>query len=177
MEFIQNIDNNILIFIQNNIRCAFLDVVMPIITSFGDAGITWIIAAIIMLCNSKYRNYGIILVITLICGYTLCEYIIKPIVGRIRPCNVNPLIQMLISKPTTYSFPSGHSFNSFSSSVIIYKTNKFLGKVAFILAALIAFSRMYLYVHYPSDVLCGIIMGICFAFIIYRLFEMRLIKK
>lgn len=177
MVFIQNIDNNILMFIQNNIKCSFLDIIMPIITSLGNGGIVWIGVVIFMLCSKKYKKYGFILAVTLICGWTLGDLIIKPTVERIRPCNVNESIQMLIARPLTYSFPSGHSLNSFSSATIIFKAKRSWGIAAFMLASLIAFSRMYLYVHYPSDVLFGIIIGICTALIIYRFMNAKLNNK
>ena len=173
MVFIQNIDDSILMFIQNNIRCEFLDTIMPIVTSLGNGGAIWIVIMIIMLISKKYHKYGVILGITLLCSYILGEQIIKNIIARARPCNINPSIQMLISIPKSYSFPSGHSSNSFAAAIILYKANKSWGKAAVVLATLIAFSRMYLYVHYPSDVLCGSIMGIIVALIIYEAFQRK----
>lgn len=177
MEIIQNIDNNILMFIQNNIKCTFLDFIMPIITSLGNGGTVWICVAIFMLCSKKYKKYGFILGVTLACGYIFGDLIIKPIVQRVRPFNVNETIQILIARPLSYSFPSGHSLNSFSSATIIFKAKKKWGIAAFTLASLIAFSRMYLYVHYPSDVLSGIIIGICIALVVYRFMNAKLKNK
>jgi undecaprenyl-diphosphatase len=83
----------------------------------------------------------------------------KPLIGRVRPCDVNTAVQLLIARPADFSFPSGHSASSFAAVFALYFRGARLWKPALALAVLIAFSRLYLYVHYPSDVLAGILIG------------------
>ena len=89
--------------------------------------------------------------------------ILKPLVARMRPFTVNTAIELLIPPPTDFSFPSGHTYASFASATAICRNNRKIGVPALILASLIAFSRLYLYVHYPSDVLGGAVVGLAAA--------------
>ena len=73
--------------------------------------------------------------------------------------------------PNSYSFPSGHSSSSFAAATALFIMNKKTGVCAYVLAFLIAFSRLYNYVHFPSDVICGIILGILSALLIYFIFK------
>ena len=86
--------------------------------------------------------------------------ILKPLVARLRPFTVNTAVELLIPPPADFSFPSGHTYASFASSTAILRNNRRIGSCALVLAILIAFSRLYLYVHYPTDVLFGILLGI-----------------
>lgn len=176
MNFILNIDNAILDFIQNNLRSSFLDKVIPVITSLGNAGILWIIIAIILVISKKYRKYGIIMAIALVIMLIFGNGILKNLFQRVRPYEANGFKDLLIKKPIDTSFPSGHTYASFASAGVLYYMNKKVGITAYILAALIAFSRLYLYVHYPSDVLGGMILGILTSFVaikIYNNFEKK----
>jgi undecaprenyl-diphosphatase len=103
---------------------------------------------------------GIMLLGSLLLCFLLGNLLLKPLVGRIRPCDIHSSIPLLIARPTDYSFPSGHTMSSFAAANIIFHANVELGIAAYILALLIAFSRLYLYVHYPSDVLAGMILGL-----------------
>ena len=96
----------------------------------------------------------------------VCNGLLKNLVARTRPCDVNTAIQLLISHPTDYSFPSGHTAASFTAVAALYFSgDKKIWKAAIVLGILIAFSRMYLYVHYPTDILGGILVGIFSGFI------------
>lgn len=174
MQFIQAFDDRILNFIQENLRNPIMDKIIPIITSLGNGGLVWIIIAIIFIITKKYRKYGLIMLITLIICELVGDIAIKHLVGRERPFNVTKAIELLIKPPTGYSFPSGHTMSSFAAATIISKMNKKFGIAAFILAALIGFSRMYLYVHYPSDVLVGCILGIIFSSLTYKIINGKL---
>ena len=146
-----------------------LDKLMCMITHLGDAGIIWIILAIVMILIPKTRKSGVIVAAALVVDVLLCNVILKNLVGRIRPFDVNTSVQLLISKPKDFSFPSGHTAASFSSVAALYLAGeKKLWKPALVLAILIAFSRMYLYVHYPTDILGGIIFGILSAWTGYQ---------
>ena len=161
MQFIENIDFSILFWIQENLRCAFLDVVLPFLTTLCNNGEIWIACGIALICFKKYRRYGIILLVALLLGSLIGNEIIKPLVARARPCNsVDVLPDMLVSVPKSFSFPSGHTASSAVGATVITMANKKFGFAAIPVAVLIAFSRLYVFVHFPTDVLCGAILGV-----------------
>ena len=160
MHHLTNIDFKILNMIQEKLSCSFLDFLMPKITFLGNSGLIWIITAILMLFFSKYRKTGITMSAGLCSGLLIGNIALKNIVARQRPCWINESVNMLIDIPSDYSFPSGHTLSSFLAATIIMHTNKKLGIAAYIIATLIAFSRLYLYVHFPSDVIAGALIGI-----------------
>lgn len=160
LQWIQTIDNNILGFIQVNLHNPMLDKIMPLISMIGDVGAVWIAIAVAFLFFPKYRIYGIMIVFAVLLAALAGEVVLKHLVERIRPCNLNTLVPMLISRPTDFSFPSGHTSVSFAATIIIWKANRKFGIFALLLASLIAFSRLYLYVHYPTDILAGIALGL-----------------
>lgn len=84
------------------------------------------------------------------------------------PCWIDTSVPLLIANPTDYSFPSGHTLSSVISAVILAKTDRRFGYAAIPLAVLIAFSRLYLYVHFPSDVLASAVLGIIIGHLIFR---------
>lgn len=155
-----SVEFKILDWIQG-IRTPACDVVMQFISGLGDAGLIWIVLAAILLLIPKTRKSGAVLVAALCLDVVLCNVILKNVIGRIRPCDVNTAVQLLIARPTDYSFPSGHTAASFAAvSALYFAGEKRLWGPAFLLAVLIAFSRMYLYVHYPTDILGGIAVGV-----------------
>lgn len=167
MEAILNIDFGILDFLQN-LHNDVLDFIMKCFTYAGDKGYVWIALSIILICIPKTRKIGIYLAITLVVEYIFNDLILKHIVKRNRPFLSRTDIDTVIKHPGGYSFPSGHSSASFSSATAIFLHNKKKGILAYILAALIAFSRLYFFVHYPTDVLCGCLVGILVAFVVNR---------
>ena len=169
MDFLNNFELGILDFIRENIACSFLDKVMPIITSLADAGIFWIIVAVLMLCFKKTRKAGLTVGIALIFGLAIGNGMLKPIIGRIRPYDLKGGVDLLIDKLHDGSFPSGHTLASFEAAGALMLRDKRFGIPALILAVVIAFSRLYLYVHYPTDVIAGIVLGLLFAFLAYLL--------
>lgn len=172
-------DLPILNWIQQHLQSTFLDFIMPFITILGDAGIFWIACSLILMFIPKQRKAGFSMAIALIFGVVVCNMILKPVIGRIRPYDYNLQVlklnwqdflvhgKLLVDTPHDFSFPSGHTIASFEASVALYKNNKRLGIPALILAVLIAFSRMYLYVHYPTDVIASVILGSFFALLGY----------
>lgn len=162
------IEFQILDFIQE-LRTPFGDAVMPLITSLGNAGLLWIALTAVMLLIPKKRRIGGILLCALLLDLLLCNMLIKPLVARVRPCDVNTGIQLLIAHPVDLSFPSGHTAASFASVTALYLAGeKRLWKISLVLAALIAFSRLYLYVHYPTDVLGGALIGVLAGYLGFR---------
>lgn len=162
-------DLPILDWIQANLKSDLLDTVMPIITLFGDGGVFWIAIAVLLLCIPKTRKIGLGMGFALLMGLVVCNITLKPLVGRIRPYDLQEqlgvTIPLLTERMHDYSFPSGHTIASFEASVVLLKNNKWMGIPAVILAVLIAFSRLYLYVHYPTDVIFSLFAGILFAFL------------
>ena len=143
-----------------NLRTPIGDVVVPLITRLGDAGIIWIILTVLLLIIPKTRKTGVIMMAALLVDVLLCNVFIKNLVARTRPFDVNTAVQLLVAKPQDYSFPSGHTAASFASVTALYLAGeKKMWKVALVLAVLIALSRLYLYVHYPTDIIGGVIFG------------------
>lgn len=161
MSFITNIDINILQFIQNYLTNPHLDRPMISLSACGDMGLIWICFTIIFLTTKEYRTMGKVAVVSLILDVIIINILIKPMVNRIRPFNLVEGIQLLVPKPTDYSFPSGHTAASFCVLLVILKMSKskWLKIFTSILAVSIAYSRLYLFVHYPTDVLCGAVFG------------------
>ena len=163
-------DLPILDWIAANLWCPILDTLMPIITLFGDAGIFWIAVALIFLITKKYRKTGLGMAIAMILGLLVCNIWLKPLIGRISPYDFQMTyfareIPLLVDRMHDFSFPSGHTIASFEAAVVIFLNNKKLGIPALILAVLISFSRLYLYVHYPTDVIFSAVLGTVFAFL------------
>ena len=155
----------ILDFIQNNLRCAFLDRFMSAITVLGDGGIFWILFTLALLILPKTRKLGLACALSLLIDLALCNGLLKNLIARTRPYDVNPNIALLIPKPGDYSFPSGHSAASFTVVGTLYFNKSKLWIPACVLSTVIALSRLYLYVHYPTDVLGGAVFGIIFGYL------------
>lgn len=171
---------NILLFIQEHIKNDILDFVIPKISFLSDTGWIWILTAVVLLFLKKYRRYGIALSIGLVFCGILGNLILKPLVARVRPYDVYTDINLLVEKLNDFSFPSGHTYSAFCGAVVLLAANKKIGYFALVLAILTAFSRLYLFVHYPSDVLVGMIMGVGLAFLslyLVKLFERRKLNK
>ena len=163
-------DLPILDWIQANLQSPLMDKIMPIITLFGEGGIFWIAWAVLMLVIPKTRKIGIGMIIALLMGLLVCNVTLKPLVARIRPYDLQEqefgiFINLLIERQHDFSFPSGHTIASFEAAVVLLKNSKKMGIPALILAILVSFSRLYLYVHYPSDVIVSVVLGTLFAFI------------
>lgn len=107
------------------------------------------------------------------CALILCLLIgnlfLKPVVARVRPFDINTAIDILIKKPLDFSFPSGHTMSSFAAATVLIYMDKKIGAISLILATIIGFSRLYLYVHYPSDVVIGLLIGVLLGIISIKL--------
>ena len=166
----EGFDLPILDWIAANLWCPLLDAVMPVITVLGDAGIFWMVMAAALLLFKKTRRVGLGMGIAMLMGLLLCNLTLKPLCQRPRPYDYqfdvfNKLIPLLIEQQHDFSFPSGHTIASFEAAGVIALNNKKWGIPALILASLIAFSRLYLYVHYPTDVLVSVLLGLALAFV------------
>ena len=160
MDLILQFDMSVLNFIYDNIRCTFLNLLMPFITLFGESGIFYICIALGLLIFKRTRKTGFMLAVSLILGLLVCNVTLKPLVARPRPYTVRTDVIMLVEALNDYSFPSGHTVVAFEAATVMALRNKIAGIVFTVLAVLIAFSRLYLYVHYPTDILAGIVIGI-----------------
>lgn len=164
----ENFDLPILDWIAEHLHCGFLDKVMPVITAFGNGGIFWIALAVVLMIIPKYRKAGFTMGLALLMGLLVCNLTLKPLVGRIRPYDYQlehfgKTISLLIATPHDFSFPSGHTIASFEGATALLLYDRKLGIPAMVLAVLIAFSRLYLYVHYVTDVLASLVLGVGFA--------------
>ena len=156
---IQSLDYRILALIQRRMRCKVLDKMMPGISAVGNNGYIWIALAFLFICIRHYRICGYTMMGAILICAVICNLIIKPAVARFRPCHTVSSMPLLIRRPTDYSFPSGHTISSFAAAMVLFHFHYIIGIAAFVLAFLIAFSRVYLFVHYPTDVLVGACLG------------------
>lgn len=145
--------------------CKAMDTVMPILSFLGDKGLLWIAIAFVFLFSKKTRKTGLMMGAAMIMGLAVCNGIIKPLVDRMRPYELVDGYALLIEPLSDGSFPSGHALASFEAAVVLMIRDKRWGIPALIFAVAISFCRLYLYVHFPSDVLCGAIFGTGFAFL------------
>lgn len=166
------IELSILNFIQEYIRSPLGDVVIPFITRLGDAGIIWILLAAGLLIYPKTRRVGAVVALSLALEALACNVILKPLVARTRPFDLVE-ISLLIPKPEDFSFPSGHTGAAFACVGGLYWTKSKLWIPAAVLGGLIAFSRLYLHVHFPTDVAAGIILGLISGWAANQIFKLK----
>ena len=148
--------------IQRYLQSGIMDRAMVFITSLGDGGRIWIVIGLALCAVPRYRKAGIWLLISLQMGSLVSNYMLKPLIARPRPYE-GLMIPLLIDPPGGFSFPSGHTASSFAAAAALALAGHRMGIPALVLASLIAFSRMYLYVHYPTDILGGTAVGLVCA--------------
>lgn len=156
-------DKYILEFIRNNFSGGINDKIFASITVLGNAGIFWIAVSAVLIIKPETRKVGLSALLAIIIGFILGNLLIKTSVERLRPYQLDETIRLIIKAPSEYSFPSGHTLCSFGCATAIFINRKKLGAAMLVIASLIAFSRLYLYVHYPTDVVGGILLGILTA--------------
>ena len=155
----------ILDFIQEHFKCGFLDWLMPLITKLGDGGIFWIAVAVVLLFTKKYRKTGAMMGVALLLGLLIGNLTLKPLVARVRPYDMPGVrVDLLVERLSDASFPSGHTLACFEAATVLMINDKRLGIPAMGIAVAVALSRLYLYVHYPTDVLAGAVLGTLFGF-------------
>ena len=173
----ESLELAILNWIQVHLRCGFLDAVLPVISRTADHGELWIILAVVLLLIKGQRKYGAAMAVGLVLDLVSCNMILKPLIGRIRPFAVNGLVELLIPPPLDASFPSGHTAASFAAVFALKTAGSPLWKPALAVAVVMAFSRLYLYVHWPSDVLAGALLGAAVGWAGAKLAENILAKR
>lgn len=159
-ESITALDLSILDFIHNTLSNPVMDIIMTCLTYSIEFGAMAILVFIIMMCIKNMRKTGFAVMGATLSVMLFGELIIKHLVARPRPFVINGAIELIIKAPSGFSFPSSHTATCFAMATTIYLFHKRLGVVAYVYASLVAFSRMYLYVHYPSDIIGGIALGI-----------------
>ncbi len=157
---IQQLDFAILDYIQENLRCDTLDFLVPKITLLAEYGIFFIGVAVVLLFIKSRRCCGIAMLTGMGSGLLIGNVLLKNLIARPRPCWINTDVLMLIAVPDDYSFPSGHTLSCFIAATILLYYDRRLGIPAAVIAVLVGFSRLYLYVHFPSDVVAGAVLGI-----------------
>ena len=198
MDSFTQFDGNLLIGIQHALNADWLTPIMKSITMLGEDGIFWILVCLVLLLFKRTRRLGVICSLSLLCTFIVCNLCLKPAVDRVRPWITFQLVNPMLPPPGDASFPSGHSANSMGPAwamflatmpvrmaggrsydkvrclgwkgegVSPHTMHKF-GIAAVILAVLIGISRLYLGMHYPSDVVCGLLIGMIVATVVYRI--------
>lgn len=177
MTALAQFEGNILIWIQQNLRTPFLDVVAKLLGYLGEAGALWIALTLVLIAVKKTRRIGIYSGISILLTFIAVNLIIKPIVGRTRPYDLFEALRPLGVVHHDGSFPSGHTANGFACAWVLFrKMDKRIGVPALILAVLMGFARCYSGVHFPTDVLTGALIGVVVAEISMRAFK-KPIKK
>lgn len=170
-----NLDRNILLFLQEHVRNPLLNTLLIPFTLSNNAGIICFVIIAIFLYFKKLRKTGILMGISLALEFLLTNLVIKNAVARVRPYEVISGLNLIVGEATDYSFPSGHTGSAFALAVAVFMVMpKKYGFTALFPASLMGFSRLYVGIHYPSDVLGGVILGIISAVIAVRCFRNRI---
>lgn len=146
-----------------DIQNPILDKIMEVLSTLGNAGLFWILVGFALFASKKYRKLGARVLIAMMLTFIVGNLILKNIIHRARPYVVDPSLIPRVTKPSEFSFPSGHTMNGITAALTIFFGDKRIGIAAVILAVLIAVSRMYNLVHFPTDIMGGIVIGICSA--------------
>ena len=150
----------------------FMDKLMVTITCTGNLGMIWILMALVLLASDSRRQYGYQMLIALLLCITIGNLIIKNIARRNRPF-FHKNYKLLIKQPWDYSFPSGHTLSSFAAATVLMYLNENVGVIAIVYACLIALSRLYLRVHFFTDVFFSMVLGTGLGILAIRIFETR----
>ena len=142
------------------LRCPVLDALAVFFDAAGAHGELWIALTVLALAFRRTRKAGFAMALALCLYMVSGHFILKPLFARPRPCDIRPEMLTLVARPHGWSFPSGHTASAFAAAFALCLQNRKLGVPALVLAAFIAFTRLYLYVHFPTDVLGGAVLGI-----------------
>ena len=162
LQWLLQADGGALLWIQDTLRCAFLDPVLTVYSKLGNAGLLWIVLSLVMLCFPKTRRAGFVSLVAMLLGLLCTNVVLKHLVGRTRPWLVVEGLVPLVAEPDPNSFPSGHTCAAFAAASAWWRTlpRRWMRVTGVVLAALMAFSRLYVGVHFPSDVLAGLAVGL-----------------
>lgn len=175
MEGLNLLESNILLWIQENLRTDALDFLMPYVSAVNNAGLLSILTVILLIALTKYRKVGITAFFSLAAEAVIVNLFLKNWIARVRPYAVNETLLLIGHMPRDFSFPSGHTGAAFAVASVVFLCRKDGGipkgaaYFAVIAAFLIAVSRLYNAAHYPTDVLCGMLIGIFTGVLSYKL--------
>lgn len=169
-------DTSLLLAIQE-LHNPVLNFLMPIITTLGNSGMLWIALTAVLLIFRKTRRIAIVMGVALLLTAVVTSLILKPWAARPRPFTSLPWVSMMIPQPSGFSFPSGHTSSSFAAATALWFRSWKLGLPATVLAGVIGFSRLYLFCHYPSDVLIGALIGIAAAVLTAIVYKVTVGKR
>ena len=158
-DWVQIMDYTLLGWVHEAFSSGFWARVMPFVSFIGNWGMVWVFAACLLLCTRKYRLHGLAVLIALGVGFLIGNLLLKPLIARVRPVWPYATPALLFPGPKGFSFPSGHALSSFAAATVLTLADRRFGWLAFPLACLIALSRLALYVHFPSDVFAGAVLG------------------
>lgn len=171
---IQSFDAFALLFIQAHLRTPFLNTVMVFSSELGNSGFIWILLGFILLIPKQTRRGAFLSLLCLLAAAVVNDLVLKLLAARPRPYATVRDLTILVAPLNSYSFPSGHASAGFAMALCLTLAFGKKGACAYLPAALIAFSRCYVGVHYPSDVLAGALVGTLTAYFFYRLLDRRL---
>lgn len=170
-------DGAILLWIQENVRCKFLSSIFIPFTHLGDAALIWFFIILLLLISKKNRRAAVLGFVALGLGFLFCEFGLKLLINRPRPFDVMPDLVSLIKRPTGSSCPSGHTSTAFAFATVVFMNTKKRWSIpVLVLALIMGFTRMYVGVHYPTDVLGGCLLGITVG-ILVSILGNKIIKK
>ena len=172
-QWLLHLDGGILLWIQTFVRCAVLDPIMMVYTQLGNAGILWIVLSVLLLCFPKTRKAGFVSLVAMLLGLLCTNVILKHLVGRTRPWLVVEGLLPLVEEHDPNSFPSGHTCAAFAAASAWWRTlpRRWMKVTGLVMAVLMGFSRLYVGVHFPNDVLAGAAVGLLcgwLAWLIWR---------
>ena len=159
----------VLLWIQEALRGPVTDTFFIVYTTLGNMGLCWLALSVIMLCSKKTRTAGFAGLLALLVGFLCTNVILKPLVCRTRPWLVVEGLSALVAEHDPHSFPSGHTCASFAAALAWrpYLPKRW-GNAALVCAVLMGFSRLYVGVHFPTDVLVGALIGLLSGWIIHN---------
>ncbi len=171
MEFLRSIDQTLLLWIHQGWRCGFGDVVFVWITNSRNflvpLGVAYV--ALLIWGGRRGRAVALALAVALLLTDQLSSQVLKPWIGRVRPCFAVEGVQALLPQSRSSSFPSGHAANTFGAATVLFLAQRRLWSLGFVVALLVGLSRVYVGVHYPSDVLGGAVLGVLCGTVAWKL--------
>lgn len=171
-ELINTFDKNIIIYFHKHLQFSWLNAPMAFITKISEYGFIWMILICILMSSKKYRKIGFIVAFSFLLS-RIQVHTLKELIKRPRPFMELTYLNIYIPKPNSSSFPSGHAISSFATVSVLIKMleNKHYKFILLLTAIIVSISRLYLMVHYPSDLIVGIILGVISSRIALKTFK------